>query len=177
MINYNNLASSIEHYTNYAFKQIDSPWTVTEEVLNSTGKGRTNLMLEGKGKGLVASGEQSFIYMLTKGYLPSGRYQTITPCFREEPYDFTHRKQFIKNELIVTDKVDLETLEEVVEIALTFFNTFFKEPCHKVFKEGEIDIEYNGFELGSYGIRGRMGHSWIYGTGCAEPRLSTLQNL
>jgi len=32
--------------------------------------------------------------------------------------------------------------------------------------------DYNGVELGSYGIRECKFLKWIYGTGCAEPRLS-----
>jgi len=39
------------------------------------------------------------------------------------------------------------------------------------------DIEFNGIELGSYGIRECEYLSWIYATGCAEPRLSYCQNL
>jgi len=39
------------------------------------------------------------------------------------------------------------------------------------------DLMYNDNELGSYGIRKHMNMSWIYGTGCAEPRLSfTVKN-
>ena len=40
--------------------------------------------------------------------------------------------------------------------------------------EGTIqyDIDYHGIELGSYGIRHCQFLNWIYGTGCAEPRLS-----
>ena len=34
------------------------------------------------------------------------------------------------------------------------------------------DIDYHGIELGSYGIRHCQFLNWIYGTGCAEPRLS-----
>jgi hypothetical protein len=34
------------------------------------------------------------------------------------------------------------------------------------------DIEYNGVEIGSYGIRKTSFLEWIYGTGLAEPRFS-----
>ena len=34
------------------------------------------------------------------------------------------------------------------------------------------DIESNGIELGSYGIRQHENITWVYGTGLAEPRLS-----
>jgi hypothetical protein len=38
------------------------------------------------------------------------------------------------------------------------------------------DIECNGVELGSYGVRHFENIDWIYGTGLAEPRLSTVMN-
>jgi hypothetical protein len=34
------------------------------------------------------------------------------------------------------------------------------------------DINFNGIEVGSYGIREFEGFKWVYGTGAAEPRLS-----
>lgn len=39
------------------------------------------------------------------------------------------------------------------------------------------DITYKGIELGSYGMRKCEFLEWVYGTGCAEPRLSYCQNL
>jgi hypothetical protein len=41
-------------------------------------------------------------------------------------------------------------------------------------KYGEI----KGYELGSYGIRKYKNlFQWVYGTGCAEPRLSIVEKL
>jgi len=36
------------------------------------------------------------------------------------------------------------------------------------------DLNLYGQEIGSYGIRKLGGHHWVYGTGLAEPRFSTL---
>jgi hypothetical protein len=36
----------------------------------------------------------------------------------------------------------------------------------------QYDIQYNGIELGSYGIRSCDFLEWIYGTAIAEPRLT-----
>ena len=172
MINYNNITESLKYYNNYNFNQIDVPWKVTSEVLNCTGGGKSNIMIKDSDKGLIASGEQGFIYMILKGQLPKGWYQSVTPCFRNDPQDFSHRKEFIKNELIITSDVGKVTLKALTEISLTFFNQFFTEPCICVKTEEGYDIEFMGIELGSYGMRKFNGHEWLYGTGCAEPRLS-----
>ena len=70
----------------------------------------------------MASGEQSFLYLYLKNFLPKGKYQTVTPCFREEVFDETHTKYFMKNELIITDNVNKEELLRVVDICKKFFN-------------------------------------------------------
>jgi hypothetical protein len=36
---------------------------------------------------------------------------------------------------------------------------------------------YNGFELGSYGVRQYHDITWIYGTGIAEPRFSKINSI
>lgn len=38
-------------------------------------------------------------------------------------------------------------------------------------------LEYNGYELGLYGIRSSEFLDWIYATGCAEPRMSVIKNM
>jgi hypothetical protein len=88
----------------------------------------------------------------------------------------------LKNELIITDKVDQDELMNVVMLAKDFFLTKLGIENEKSMKilvneEGGYDIEYKGIELGSYGIRECPFLAWIYATGCAEPRLSTCQNL
>lgn len=125
---------------------------------------------------MVASGEQGFLYLALKGFLPPGRYQAVTPCFRDEPFDLTHTKYFMKNELIITDfssaSVDL-TLLEVVAAARSFF---VAETSCKVTtvqeREHGVDLLINGHEVGSYGIRETPFLKWVYGTGLAEPRFT-----
>lgn len=78
----------------------------------------------------------------------------------------------MKNELIITDKVNEEQLEFITETALYFFQKYLKDS--KIVKTDiGYDIMYDDIELGSYGIRECSFLRWIYGTGCAEPRLST----
>jgi len=178
MINYRILSDSIDYYTINGFSRIESPWTVTPNISNITKSetDKTDFEIKYNGKVLVASGEQSFLYLYLKGFLPKGRFQTTTPCFRYESFDFLHTKYFIKNELIDTINVNKSNLEDIVDISLNFFKKYL--PNSSVEKIGDTyDITYLGYELGSYGIRQCEYLEWIYATGCAEPRLSNIINL
>jgi hypothetical protein len=179
MINYQLLADSIDFYTGKGFQRIETPWTVSEYVDDITKpKDRPHYQLKHNNKCLVASGEQSFLYLYLKEYLPKGKFQTITPCFRYEAYDLYHEKCFMKNELIITDDVSEDSLKYVIDSAYDFFKSKLDERrLHVVPTDIGYDIEYNiggvnPIELGSYGIRKCEFIKWIYGTGCAEPRLS-----
>jgi hypothetical protein len=193
MINYQILADSVSFYESKGFERIESPWTVTSEISGITKPpGCTNFTIEEKNKVLVASGEQSFLYLYTKGFLPKGRFQTITPCFRDEPFDVFHTKYFLKNELIITDDTTDEAVHYMVECAQEFFRKYClkKRPqeFYSVIAENHVDdvvikpwseyvpncfdLEYEGIELGSYGRRRCDYLEWIFGTGVAEPRLT-----
>jgi hypothetical protein len=177
MIDFKLLHESILYYETEGFSRVETPWAVTEEVDKIT-KVRNNqsFQIKHNDKCLVASGEQSFLYQYLKGFLPKGRFQTITPCFRFENFDFLHSKYFIKNELIITDRVTESVLEEVVQIALNFYREYIPNAVVTEHPDG-FDIEINGKELGSYGIRECEFLKWIYATGCAEPRTSNLIKL
>ena len=203
MINYKILQDSIVHYEQCGFQRIESPWTVTPATSDITRPATaTQWTIKEKDKVLVASGEQSFLYLYNKGFLPKGRFQTITPCFRDEIFDSWHTKYFIKNELIVTDDVTFGQLRNVILSAKEFFNEYcqrVKSPdylnhagsgvnIYRVTPSGsklvqdvslddlheypQYDLIYCGVELGSYGIRQCEYLKWIYGTGVAEPRFS-----
>lgn len=176
MINYKIIQDSIDFYEQQGFTRIESPWTVSpyiDEITRSDE--RKPFSLEHNGKCLVASGEQSFLYMYLKDSLPKGKFQTVTPCFRDEVVDLYHSKTFIKNELIQTDVISLNELDIVVEAALRFFSTIFEKKDLKVHPTSDgYDIEFKGIELGSYGIRSSKFLEWIFATGCAEPRVSKI---
>jgi len=180
MINYLNLAKSIDFYEEHGFKRIEAPWLVPPCIDSITKpKNKRHYMLQHNDKCLVASGEQSFLYLYLKENLPLGKFQTITPCFRDDRYDLYHEKYFMKNELINTENVDKFHLEEMIETAMNFYRTIVPNRENLEVRETEIgfDIEYFdkkdfAVELGSYGIRECEFLKWIYGTGCAEPRLS-----
>ena len=110
--------------------------------------------------------------LILQGKLPPGRYQAITPCFRDEPVlDEIHKYWFMKVELIDTLNCDAEAL---LRDALSFFSRYL--PCAiENFEDGSQDIvsQPDSIELGSYGVRTRQSvGSWAYGTGLAEPRMS-----
>ncbi len=178
MIDYGIIQLSANFYEDWGnYKRIETPWTVSEAVDNITKPIKAvPYKIEATGKHLVASGEQSFLYLYLKEFLPRGRFQTITPCFRNENFDYLHSKYFIKNELIDTETVTNESLDQMVKVALDFYQMYLPE-AEVVKTELGFDIEIHGRELGSYGIRKCEFLEWIYGTGCAEPRLSNLIKL
>ncbi len=178
MIDYARLDRSLNFYEEAGFKRIELPWTVTKSISGITKpEDKTDWEIVGKDKVLVASGEQGFLYLYLKGFLPKGRFMGITPCFREEPFDQTHSKYFIKNELIITDEVNNKTLVDVINVCKKFYESELETSVDLVKTEFGFDLEVNGIEIGSYGIRSCEYLDWIYGTGCPEPRLSMVKSI
>jgi len=180
MIDYKLLDTSTKFYDVRGYFRIEAPWTVSSKVDDITRpESAIKYQLKHNDKCLVASGEQSFLYLYLKNFLPLGKFQTITPCFRYESFDFLHSKYFMKNELIITDKVNESSLDSVVDSAYNFFVSYFdaKNKLEIIKTDIGYDIEIEGKELGSYGIRSCEFLDWVYGTGCAEPRMSNLIKL
>ena len=172
MIDYSIIDASIKHYENYGFSRIESPWTVTPNVSKITSPKNVSLnIIESKNKCLVGSAEQSFLYLMIKGFINKGLYQSVTPCFREESFDTIHTKYFMKNELIYIGEEN--KLKFIIDTALLFFRQYL--PDAVVIKtEIGFDIVSGDYELGSYGNRQHEYLKWTYGTGVAEPRLSQI---
>lgn len=184
MINYKILSESQEYYKECGYVPIEVPWSVTKEISGITtppDKLNEFNLVHKNNKILLGSGEQAFLYQISKGYLPYGNYQTITPCFRFENHDVFHQKCFMKNELIeFSDKpIEPTRLEIIVEVCHNFFRRYLDgnltmltiKPIYT--KNGKsYDINLEDIELGSYGIRNHMGIHWLYATGVAEPRFS-----
>lgn len=179
-IDYKKLSDSVEFYEEYGFQRLEAPWWVPKEIMMLTappGRDADDLLyqINKNSKCLVASGEQSFLYMANQGMLPKGRFQAVTPCFRDEVQGPTRRKFFMKNELIMTDSTDKDALNWAVNAAFVFFSK--QVPNEGLLQvvdigDGSLDIEYDGIEIGSYGIRENALLKWVYATGCAEPRLT-----
>jgi len=179
MINYKLLHESIEFYETKGFNRIESPWAVTKQVSDITKPSdKIDFELKHNGKVLVGSGEQSFLYLYLKDFLPRGKFQTTTPCYRYEEFDFTHTKYFIKNELIITDIVNSVELSKIIDNSYEFFGKYLdNKHLNIIDTELGFDINYKEYELGSYGMRECEFLKWIYGTGLAEPRFSKIMNL
>lgn len=178
VVDYQKIASANQFYESLGFETLDAPWWVPRPIMKITSPDPSNDNLEyyltKNEKCLVASGEQSFLYMANKGLLPKGKFQCTTPCFREEIQGDMKRKFFIKNELILTKEVSNLLLEETIQNCVKFFKTQVPRPdlINVVSLGNSYDINYERVELGSYGIREVSFLKWIYATGCAEPRLS-----
>lgn len=175
MINYARLDRSIKYFEKEGIPRIELPWTVTKSVSEITKpECKSEWEIFGKNKVLVASGEQGFLYLYLKGFLPKGRYQGITPCFRDDEIDLTHTKYFIKNEIIITDDVSEKSLLWLIDICKLFFEKELNKVVDIVKTDEGYDLEVDGIEIGSYGIRKCDYLEWIYGTACAEPRMSVV---
>lgn len=175
MIDYQILADSIKYYEYYGFNRIESPWTVTEAISAITRPpNATDWTINEKNKVLVASAEQSFLYLFNKGFLPDGSYQSVTPCFRNDPFDAFHTKYFMKNELICTVEVTSYHLKFILSMAKKFFEKYLGENSVEIKEMGidTYDLMYKDIELGSYGIRKCDFLHYVYGTAVAEPRLT-----
>lgn len=167
-INWKNINDSITYYKSLDYEYIEVPWIVSKETVSITSPPESRLFETFFGC-LVASGEQSFL-QIRKELCPAKSYQCVTPCFRDEKYDNFHFPQFMKNELIhVLWKRENPNvvLQKIIKDALGFFRV-----GTVVETKIGFDIEIDNIEVGSYGIREYKDFSWVYGTGCAEPRLT-----
>lgn len=176
-IDYEKLAKSVPFYEEFGYKRIEVPWTVSKAISDITkpkNVAEHTVVKSGKEKVFVASGEQSFLSLINKSQLPAGKYQTITPCMRDDTFGPYHTKYFIKNELIHFGNFKPNHLNQMVSDALEFLSSIMGagSSIKKVETGDGFDIILNGIEVGSYGIRECEFVRWIYGTGVAEPRFS-----
>lgn len=187
MIDYLKIAKSVEFYEKKGYMRLEVPWMISQEIAQLTKPPQAkDYIIKESEKVLVASAELSFLYLANKGQLPKGMYQATTPCFRNEPVDLLHRKNFIKNELINTKNISHKQLKETINDAFLFFSLYIDKKKLKIVKTEayKSDINYDivvlvnneELELGSYGIRQCEILKWIYGTGLAEPRLTLIMN-
>jgi hypothetical protein len=192
-VNYNNISEALSFYKKrgYVYAE-EAPWVVGKDAYHATKPpGSPDVVIhQGEEKGFfVASGEQSFVQMMIDGS-DLKRAMCVTPCFRVEKFNHWHRPYFTKLELINGHDVDEGHLIQMIHDACGFFESMDLEVRIKKTTDTSYDIvEKNSkVELGSYGIRHVTleQHNegscrtrvrllkWIYGTGCAEPRLSTV---
>lgn len=187
-MDYGNIAKALEFYRERGYVYVDdAPWMVDKAAYYATKPPEAQadvIKVREDGtnqKFLVASGEQSFIQLMLEGQ-PLKRAICVTPCFRVERYDALRRPAFMKAELINAHDVDEGHLMHMIHEAASFFELFFPVRIVKTGNGYDIIEKGTRIELGSYGIRrvevgppgGKQNLEWIYGTACAEPRLSTV---
>lgn len=179
MINYKIIHSSINYYQKEGFERIEVPWVVPNYYEKLTKpEGKNSFQINNKDEYLIASGEQSFLYLYSLNQLPKGRFQTVTPCFRDDYEDLLHNKVFIKNELISTSfKSPDDELYFMIDKALVFFENWLGTTLSTQKTKEGFDISFGKLELGSYGVRENQFLKYVYGTGVAEPRLTKIYNI
>lgn len=172
-IDYSKIAAAIEHYSSRGYQEIAAPWIVSEQSNRITfPQGKVTTVSMGAGH-LVGSAEQSFLHLVQNQNL-KGRFQATTPCFRDEKETELHYKYFVKTELFCND-IKFYTIGEMLDSAVAFYKKYLNvNVVETAEQEVLFDIvSIDGIELGSYGIRNHPDvGEWVYGTGCAEPRLS-----
>jgi hypothetical protein len=195
-IDYALLGRALALWGRQGFQQVEAPWRVGLSVIALTKPphvDRADYLLAGTGKALVASGEQSLLYQACKGFLPPGRYMTVTPCFRNDDHGPYHAKQFLKLEVMVLGAADwAPTQRDVVVLANTAADIAAQLAPEAIGHLGTspvggddplavagtsqldlvLEIAGREIELGSYGARRAPFAAWLYGTGLAEPRFS-----
>ncbi len=172
-IDYRKISEALDHYEGRGYEYMEVPWVVSRESMNVTlpPNGEATSLQYGD---LVGSAEQGFIELMRRGETIL-KACAVTPCFRiEDDYDDLHYPYFFKCELINTDATD-ENLNQMINDAREFFGQYTDVDVEEV-EPGAYDIVDRKLriELGSYGIRNCEGKRFIYGTGVALPRLTTV---
>jgi len=162
------ILNAMQWYQLLGYEPVSVPMLVDEMVSDFT-KPESREDLKHNGLCYVASAEQSFFQRIINNDIGDGRYQAITPCYRDEPVlDEYHFRIFLKIELFVIGSYEYKSVKKDAE---GFFRQF-TEKLTTVKTESGLDLEINGFEVGSYGTRVFKGKNICYGTGIAEPRLT-----
>lgn len=187
---YNRCLAAVRFYRQRGYEWADVPWAVSGNALLITKPPLLplNECPHFKRLYIVASAEQGFLHQQLEyratfpGIGLKGRYVALTPCFRNElDFDALHRPYFLKTELIDWDRTTDRDLHDMVALAEEFFSAYLTvdvvetdlEDPLAASKTFDIVSRRGRIELGSYGVRHHQDvGEWLYGTGCAEPRLS-----
>jgi hypothetical protein len=173
------IGDAMKFYESKGYSPCELPWVAKSETIDLTCPDRRYVITSSIGD-LVGSAEQSFIERDRYGGLPPGKYVSCTPCFRnEDEVNWMRQKTFMKVELYDNANVTLSNLLSVISDAVAFFSTQIPSKFLEVVQTPEgYDICCMQIELGSYGIREFPEHglTWLYGTGVAEPRFSSLRD-
>lgn len=180
LIDWQLLMQASQYFTGLDYKQVEVPWIVPESLTQDTKPHdnrsfvMTSDMFKYQPHELVGSAEQGFIYALANKEIKPGAYWSISPCFRYDAYDALHFPWFMKLELCVIPKPEQDKatlLKTLIQHCMDLYTSFGEVPTLVPIGD-TFDIEINGDEVGSYGIREITETPYIYGTGLALPRFS-----
>ena len=174
------LAKSVAHFQALSYKQVEVPWAVPEQYSSPTRPHcdqsfvLDNAMFESQPHELVGSAEQGFCYLLATGNLEPGKYCSISPCFRVDDFDALHLPWFMKLELChildETEDASAELCSMLNQCAAWYDRN--GGTCEVVAIDDTFDLNVNGIEVGSYGVRTVGATRYIYGTGLALTRFT-----
>ena len=174
-VNWANLGKAVEYYKSRGFRYVEVPWAVPKKIIDMTFNGIPRWACE-EGT-LVASAEQSLLSMIDQ-FKEGEPIVAVSPCFRYEPVlDDLHQTTFMKVELF-SKGTNWEYL--MTSAHKNFYGQGLDcDPQAQPDSEHYVtqtDLIANNIEVGSYGYREIQGHTWSYGTGWAEPRMSVVMN-
>jgi len=175
MIDYSKISQAIQMYKSFGYEYIELPWLVSKEDVMITAPDEYHTEKLSDTEYLLGSAEQAFLSLDRRKLLSPAKYVACSPCFRKENvYDDLHKRHFLKVELYQNyDAIYRNSLHEMMDQAINVFTVlsgatfpFVKEEM----SDGSFDINYNGIEIGSYGIRHHYDYDlhWVYGAGLAE---------
>lgn len=168
------LSRAVEYYNGLGYQYIDVPWMVEHETSAITCPAGYEIMTDHGA--LVGSAEQGFLQLIKDEKLDYGTYMSVSPCFRNEVADATHQPYFMKLELFQYADAKLKTdliprMWRMVDDAKNFMGG-----NHVQYDDLSVDLELNGVEVGSYGVRMYDTYKWVFGTGLALPRWRIAKN-
>lgn len=166
-MNWMRLGVAVSAYRNHGYAHVEVPWMVPRRDVAVT---FPHVPADDQPMN-VGSAEQSFIHLARIGALSPGRYVACTPCFRAGDIGPLNQPEFMKVELWRDDAVSEATLHDMIADARDTMGSMAWGRSIDIVPTTEgYDLNLNGIEVGSYGIRSHDGRSWVYGTGLAEPR-------
>jgi hypothetical protein len=176
-INWEYLSYAVKYFIDTGYQYVEVPWIVPNDITRATCPNERYIVNSTLGD-IVGSAEQSFLSLDQSGQLGKGRFVACTPCFRNEDFlDDLHQNTFMKVELYRNDIVDRDALYDMFIEVEKFYQicplwNINKNLTGRACGDGSFDLDLNGIEIGSYGIRSYGEINWIYGTALAEPRFS-----
>lgn len=170
------ISRAIQYYTNLGYLPISVPIVIDYDISKFTRPEFVNDLIHSNSKVYSGSAEQSFLQLMKDNKIKPGKYQALTPCFRDEKtLDDLHLRIFLKLELI---HIGSNSFRNILTDACIFFNqngvkAQIQYLTHPILSNNQIDLcTLDGIELGSYGFRTFNEIPYSYGTGLAEPRFS-----